>query len=82
MNVAPLIELTTHQRQLLEQWTRSHHIEKRLAFRATIILAAAEGTESKQIAADLYLRPPTVSKWRSRFATKMSISTIPPMLRD
>lgn len=68
MNIAPTIELTPEQRQLLERWTRSHRIEKRLAFRAAIILAAAEGTQSKQIATDLDTREATVSKWRGRFA--------------
>jgi transposase len=39
-----------------------------LALRARIILACAEGEQSKVVAAGLAIDPDTVSKWRRRFA--------------
>src|SRR4029077_14177015 len=42
--------------------------EWRLAFRAQIILALADGLTNKEAAGRLATRPATVSKWRGRFA--------------
>ena len=39
-----------------------------LALRARIVLARAEGEQSKVVAARLAIDPDTVSKWRRRFA--------------
>ncbi|MBI2886571.1 MAG: helix-turn-helix domain containing protein [Chloroflexi bacterium] len=39
-----------------------------MALRARIVLAAAAGSATKEIASRLALRPATVSKWRRRFA--------------
>jgi transposase len=52
---------------MLEGWQRSHSIEKRLGKRADIILLAATGKQSKDIASELDMRQATVSKWRNRF---------------
>lgn len=41
-----------------------------LALRARIILACAEGEQSKVVAARLGIDPDTVSKWRQRFAER------------
>src|SRR5260370_13331329 len=41
-----------------------------LALRARIILACAEGEQSKIVAARLAIDPETVSKWRRRFAER------------
>jgi transposase len=65
--VAPVIELSLEERETLESWTRSGKTEQRIAFRAEIILAAAEGSENKAIARDLGTSVTTVSKWRRRF---------------
>lgn len=69
MKVAPKITLNKEERETLEGWQRSHKIEKRLSERAGIILLAAEGMQSKDIAINLNMRQATVSKWRNRFAT-------------
>ena len=42
--------------------------ERRMAFRAEVILAIAEGLSNQAVAAGLGTRPATVSKWRGRFA--------------
>lgn len=70
MKQAPEIRLTPQERKTLENWHRSHRIEKRLSFRANIVLHAASGTQNKQIATLLGTREATVSKWRSRFYEK------------
>lgn len=63
------IELSDQDRAVLESWIRSTKTEQRTAFRARILLAAAEGEANTEIAARLSTRPATVSKWRLRFAT-------------
>ncbi len=68
MRRAAEIELTTEERQTLERWLRSGKAEQRMAHRARIILAAAEGEATTAIAARLRERPTTVSKWRVRFS--------------
>ena len=62
------ITLTEEDRATLSQWARSGTTEQRLAWRARIILGAADGQASATIAERLGLRHGTVSKWRTRFA--------------
>ena len=68
MAVAIEIQLDAEARAALESWVRSGKTEQRLALRARIILAAAEGVANKEIAAQLGVWPYLVSKWRRRFA--------------
>jgi transposase len=55
---------------MLQSRVRNGKTEQRLALRARIILAAAAGPKTAQIAQVLAIRPATVSKWRRRFAQK------------
>ena len=59
--------MTADEHTTLTQWSRSHTTQKRFAFRAHIVLLAAEGLESQVIAMRLHTRPATISKWRVRF---------------
>ena len=63
---APLI-LTDEERLKLETWASRPKSTQRLASRAKIILACAEGLENKAVAARLQVNPVTVGKWRQRF---------------
>ena len=65
--LAPPIELSDEDRGVLLGWTRSGTVEHRMAFRARIILAAADGKVGRDIARELGTREATVSKWRRRF---------------
>src|SRR6516162_11201218 len=62
------LALTSEQRATLRSWMAAGKTEQRVAFRAQIILAVAEGLSNKAAAARLATRPATVSKWRGRFA--------------
>src|SRR5438876_1776003 len=62
------VALTSEQRATLRSWLTAGKTERRLAFRAQIILALAEGLSNKAAAGRLATRPATVSKWRGRFA--------------
>lgn len=64
---ATVIELTGEERTTLEGWVHSPRTEQRMAFRARIVLLAAEGMGTRKIAEALHTWPPTVSKWRTRF---------------
>lgn len=64
------IVLSESERRTLTTWIRSTSTEQRLAQRAGIVLAAAEGGSSTQIARQLQVRRSTVSKWRRRFAKR------------
>jgi transposase len=62
------LALTPEDRSCLESWVRAGKTERRLAERARVILAAADGQSTIQIARSQRMRPATVSKWRVRFA--------------
>lgn len=63
------VSVTEEDRRTLESWIRSTKTEQRLVLRAKIILAAASGQGTNMIARELDVRPATVSKWRTRFAS-------------
>ena len=65
---AAKVTLTSEQRATLHSWLRAGKTERRLAFRAQIILALDEGLSNQAVAERLATRPGTVSKWRGRFA--------------
>jgi transposase len=60
--------LSDDERRALEGKVRAPSTEQREAFRARILLAAADGQPSVAIAKREGVRPATVSKWRQRFA--------------
>jgi len=65
---ATRIDLTTEDRQTLEQWLRASTTQQRLVLRANIILDSASGVSTEEIARARRTRPATVSKWRKRFS--------------
>jgi transposase len=65
--VAKRISLTDEEEAQLTAWARNGTTEQRMAQRARIVLEAAAGKPTKEIASRFGLRPATVSKWRSRF---------------
>jgi transposase len=62
------LAVTSEQRATLRSWLAAGKTERRLAFRAQIILALADGLSNQAVAGRLATRPATVSKWRGRFA--------------
>jgi len=64
------VVLSGEERETLERWTRRPKSSQALAFRCRIVLAAAAGTSSKEIAARLGCNPSTVGRWRGRFARR------------
>lgn len=69
MRVAPKIELSPEEKEVLSKWSRGRRIPTRLMLRAKVTLLAAEGMENRRIAARLRMSRPTVGLWRARFAT-------------
>jgi transposase len=63
---APLI-LTDDERQKLQTWASRPKSTQRLAARAKIVLACAEGLDNKDVAVRLQVNSVTVGKWRKRF---------------
>jgi transposase len=64
------VVLSNEERDVLERWARRHSSAQALALRCRIVLAAAEGEQSKDIAARLGCSSSTVGKWRGRFAER------------
>jgi transposase len=61
------LRLTDEERATLVRWSRRATSSQALAQRCKIVLACADGTPNKQVAACLGVHPDTVSKWRNRF---------------
>ncbi|HUS22463.1 MAG TPA: IS630 family transposase [Aeromicrobium sp.] len=60
--------LSDDERETLDRWARRPKSAQALALRCRIVLAAAGGEPSKDIAARLGCNASTVGKWRGRFA--------------
>jgi transposase len=65
--VQPLV-LSDEEREVLAGWSRRRKTSQALALRSRIVLRCAEGGTIGEVAEDLGVSRPTVSKWRSRFA--------------
>ena len=64
---AVAIELSEDERARLESWSRRRTTAQALALRSRIVLAAADGLSNSEIAEQLSISRPTVTKWRNRF---------------
>src|SRR5208283_3976995 len=64
----PALLLSSDDRKTLEGLVRSGKTEQRVAFRARIILGAAEGKSNHSLAKELNTSRPTVIEWRRRFS--------------
>ncbi len=62
-----VIELSDEDRARLEALVRRRTAEQRMALRARIVLAAANGEENASIAERVGVALNTVIKWRKRF---------------
>ena len=67
---AVAIELSDDERARLESWARRRSTAQALALRARIVLAAADGLANGEIAEQVGVSRPTVTKWRNRFAER------------
>ncbi len=68
MRIAPTVELSEEERQMLVRWSRGRSTPFRLMQRARIVLLAACGKQNKEIAKTLGVMERTVGRWRKRFA--------------
>jgi len=59
--------VTAQERAALERWARRGKSAQALALRSRIVLACADGTANKDVAARLGVTPQMVGKWRARF---------------
>jgi transposase len=64
------VVLSEEEREVLERWARRPTSAQALALRCRIVLAAADGVPSNEIAARLGCTRTTVGKWRGRFARR------------
>jgi transposase len=64
------IELAASERKQLESWSRRWTSAQALAQRSRIVLLAAEGLRTGEIAARLGVHRNTVAKWRGRFVAE------------
>src|SRR2546423_264514 len=70
MAVRAEVVLGGEERETLERWARRPKSSQALAFRCRVVLAAAEGRSSAEIASELGCNPSTVGRWRGRFAAR------------
>src|SRR5258708_29192380 len=62
--------VTAQERAALERWARRGKSAQALALRSRIVLACAEGTANKDVAARLGVTPQMVGKWRGRVVAR------------
>src|SRR3990172_540615 len=62
------IRLTPEQERTLTMWASAATSEQRMAQRARVILASAQGKRLPEVSAASRLSPQNCSKWRRRFA--------------
>lgn len=67
MRIAPPILLSQEERTVLGTWSHGRSLPLRLIQRAQIVVMAAEGVPSQNIAQTLKVSRPTVQLWRERF---------------
>jgi transposase len=65
---AVVIDLSAAEREQLEAWSRRRSSAQALAERSRIVLAAAEGLKTTEIARRLGVNVSTARRWRNRFA--------------
>jgi transposase len=61
------VRVTDHDRRVLGRWIRAGTTPQRVAWRARIVLLAADGCSMREIARRLGVSAHTVSLWRRRF---------------
>src|SRR5437763_6466541 len=64
------VVLSDEEREVLERWARRPKSAQALALRCRIVLAAADGESSTEIAARLGCSTDTVGRWRGRFSRR------------
>ena len=70
MRIATSIVLSPKERAVLSTWSRRRSLPLRLVQRAQIVLMAAAGVLSQDIAQRLEVSRPTVQLWRERFLAR------------
>jgi transposase len=61
------IALKAEEQEALRRYRQRTRTNRRLGFRASIILRSSEGPSDSEIAQELHTTPATVGKWRRRF---------------
>jgi transposase len=70
----PEIKLTESERQELEKLVKRHTVEQQKAMRGRIVLLAAEGKNTPEIAKGLSISMDTVRLWRRRWLDLLPIT--------
>ena len=68
------LELSDTERQALQQLVRRRHVRQQIAWRARIVLAAAEGQSNAEIARAMHTTLDTVRLWRKRWVDLQPIA--------
>jgi transposase len=67
VRIAPAVSLTEAERTQLTRYAHGRTVPVRVSQRAKMVLLAADGTQTKEIAQVLATAPATVARWRFRF---------------
>jgi transposase len=78
VRIAPELRVSTEERRRLRALAREGALRPRAAFRARIVLHAAEGIPNRIIAEEMHTNPGTVARWRRRFL----VQRIPGLEKD
>ena len=70
----PNLELNDEELETLQKWSRQRRSNQGLALRANIVMLAAKGWDSIDVANELGTSNQTVCKWRNRFLQERLLS--------
>src|SRR5215210_3666402 len=69
MSLTVAVDVPPPDREVLERWLRSPSLKAGLAQRARVVLLAADGVGTREIARRLGLSKPAVIGWKRRYAS-------------
>ena len=78
MRTSTRLPVSEQDRRQLEHLVKGRNTPQKIALRSRIVLMSASGTPTSVIMAELHTTAPTITRWRTRYAT----AAVPGLLKD
>lgn len=78
MKTSARLTVSEQDQRVLERLVKSRNTPQKAVLRSRIVLMSASGTSTSEILRDLHTTAPTITRWRTRYAT----AGVPGLLKD